>query len=552
MRNKTKVIVIGIDGGTFDLILPWVGKGYLPNFEKLINKGSWGNLNSGPLSHTAACWSSFITGCNLGKHGINEFFVMQRVGNKNIPKQISTFDRMKPSLWSIISRQNKKVAVFNVPLTYPPEEVNGILVSGFQTPPNATDFTYPPSVKDKLDELTGGYSIYAQNINPETSLQKYLTAAYEVTEKQFKAVNYFLKKGDWDFFMYVFQESDHLQHFYWHFMDETHPQHSPDNIFREAILGIYKKIDGYLGDILKELDNNTVLIIISDHGFGPIYNQFWLNNWLLKEEYLRLKTNFDGLLRRLLLKLGVCWPDFFNFFLRDSFIGKLRSLFTGKEVQKKMRYFYTFKHIDWSKTKAYCLGYNQLSINLKGREPEGMVNPGKEYEELKDELIEKLKKIISPVTHKPMMTEIYRKEKLFHGELLDILPDIIYVCDNFKTLSLSGYKIGSSKITDKPFHHTGYHRKEGIIILYGTPFKENQKIEGTQLIDLAPIILSLLKLDIPKHMDGKILKSCFVHPDDVYERYVEIKEEKITKKEDIYSKEDTRGIEERLKSLGYL
>jgi len=552
MRNKTKVIVIGIDGGTFDLILPWVKKGYLPNFEKLIKKGSWGNLNSGPLSHTAVCWSSFITGCNLGSHGINEFYVIKRDGNKNTLKQISTFDRMKPSLWSIITRQNKKVAVLNVPMTYPPEKVSGILVSGFQTPPNATDFTYPLSVKDKLNELVGGYSIYPQNINPETNLQKYLTAAYEVTDKQFKAVNYFLQKRDWDFFMYVFQQSDILQHFYWHFMDETHPQYSPDNIFKEAILGIYKKIDGYLGDILENLDNNTVLIIVSDHSAGPIYNRFWLSNWLMKEGYLKLKKNFDGLLRRLFIKFDICESDFFNFFLRDSFIGKMRSFFTGKQVLRKIRYFYSFKHIDWSKTKAYCLGYNQLSINLKGREPEGIVNRGKEYEELRDELIKKLKKIISPITHKQMMTEIYRKEELFHGELLDTLPDIIYVCDGFKTQSLGGYKIGSSKVMDKLAHRTADHRKEAIIILYGPPFKEKQRIEGAELKDLAPTILSLLQLDIPKHMDGRILKDGFINPQDVYERYVEMEEEKISKKEDIYSKEDTKSIEEKLKSLGYL
>ncbi|MFC1514300.1 alkaline phosphatase family protein [Candidatus Omnitrophota bacterium] len=547
-----KVVVIGLDGGTFDLILPWIEEGRLPHFKKILSRASSGDLDAGASPQTGICWSTFITGCNLGKHGIYDFYVMDTTGSHNRPKPVSISHRDMPSLWSIISRQNKKVAVFNVPMTYPPEEVNGIMASGFQSPPGSNDFTYPLALRKELDQVSGAYSIYPEGVSPETDLIGYLDAALAVTDKQFKAIDHFLAKGDWDLLMYVFQQTDILQHFYWHFMDTTHPLSKEDARLKNAIREMYEKVDEHLGEVLERLGEDRCLIMMSDHGVGPGYRRFWLNNWLMKEGYLKLKGGFSGFIKQQLFKMDIAEADLFNFFLKDSFIGKIRTFFTGKEVQRKNRFFYKFSDIDWSKTKAYCTAYNQLSINLKGREPEGVVSPGDEYQALRDELITKLKAVISPLTDKPMMTEIYKKEDIYWGHQLQSLPDIIYVCDDFKTRSLGGYKIGSSKIMDTSPYLSGHHRRNGMLILYGEPFKPEFKVEGAKLTDLAPTILFLLGLEIPRDMDGRILKEAFARPEAMCEKYSQDRSEVKAGLKKEHTDEAAQQIEEKLRSLGYL
>ena len=547
-----KVIIIGIDGGTFDLILPWVKEGQLPNFRRLIERGSWGNLNSGPIPHSAIAWPSFFTGKNLGKHGIYDFYTMDFNTRANRLKHFNSADCDQEFFWERISSCGKKVSVINVPMTYPPSQVNGIFVSGFPMPYRCQDYVYPSEFKEKLDRICNGYQVLPQTVSAETDLLKFFEGAKEVVHRQFPALQHLLAKGEWDCLVYVFREVDAIEHFCWQYIDESHPELKKDEKLNKLILDYYKFVDNYLGYILEAIDEEVTLIIMSDHGMGPQINSFNLNNWLLKEGYLKLKGGLRGYLRKASMKLNICEADLFNFFLKKGPIGKIRELFTKKEVETKRRCFYKFKDIDWSKTKAYTFAINQLAINLKGREPEGIVEGGWECEDLIAELIEKLGKIKNPLSNTKLCTKIYRKSEIFHGEKLSYIPDIIIECNNHTCSAPGGYKIGSPKIFDK-HPQKGNHTSEGIFLIYGKGVKSGCKLEGVNIVDVAATTLSLLDIGIPNDYDGKIVKSAFKSPDSYTENYIE-PVYKGRKKEQVkeYKPEEIAEIEENLKSLGYL
>lgn len=545
-----KTVVIGLDGATFDLILPWVKENKLPNLGKLVNQGSWGRLFSGAVPHSAIAWPSFSTGKNLGKHGIYDFYVMATEGNKNSAKHVSSKDCQQEYLWETISRQQKRSVVINVPMTYPPSKVNGVFISGFQTPYGAKDYVYPQSCWDEVEEVSGGYQILPESVSPETSLPEFFKGAKETLYRQFKVVKHFLKKGDWDFFMYVFREIDPVEHFFWKYLDKSHPDFEENEKFKSAIFDYYKIIDDCLGQIFQIIDKDTCLMIMSDHGMGPRINSFHLNNWLMQEGYLKLKNNFKGIMRKIGLKLNICESDLFNFFIKSSPISMIRKLFTGKETEKKTRYFYKFSDIDWSRTKAYNLGINQIAINLKGREPEGIVEKGNECQSLIKELIEKLNLIKDPFTGERLCTNIYRKKDVFKGKVLGNLPDLILECSNYRCIAQGGYKINSSRLFSKHSSHSGGHYPDGIFAIYGDRVKKGKELRELDITDVAPTVLSVMGLGIPKDYDGKIVKSAFESEGLLEEKYIEpVQKNKEAKK---YTKEENEAIEERLKSLGYL
>ncbi len=487
-----KVLVIGLDSATFDLIMPWVRDRRLPNIAKLVEGGVSGELRSviPPLSWPA--WASFTTGKNPGKHGIFDF-VERKPGSYNI-RTLTRCDIRAKSVWSILSERGKRVGVVNVPLMYPPEQVNGVFVSGFGTPDQKSQFTFPPDLRKKMIEF--GYKINVEEHYKRGSEALFLEDLHEFTESRAKAAMYLMEEYPWDLFMVVFFGTDLVQHLFWGYTDPEHPWYADGEAFRDAILNYFQKIDELIGELLEHAGDATC-IILSDHGHGPLYKKWYVNSWLMEQGLLKLKKKPGG--DNLLSKLGVKREDIQNI-LKKCGLGRILELIPDKLKESVPSQYLGLFDVDWSETVAYALTANGIFVNLKGREPGGIVNPGREYEQVRGRIMEKLSEVEDGGR---VIDQVYSGEELFKGEYADRGPDILFSMSE-------GYRAVSDIYTGDIFlpedSLSGTHKINGIVILNGPGIEKGMEIKGAELIDIAPTILHLMGVPVPEDMDGKVLK----------------------------------------------
>jgi predicted AlkP superfamily phosphohydrolase/phosphomutase len=481
MTEERKVLIIGLDGAEPSLVFKWAKEGKLPNIAKLMENGAYGKLKSTIPPITGPAWVSFMTGKNPGKHGIYHF--LQRKKNSYQRKLVSSKSINGKTLWRILSDAGLKVGVVNVPLTYPPEKVNGFIVSGYLTPSEKVRFTYPYDLQNEL--LALGYKI---DIDPKIygSKEKFIKEVYEVTKIQFKVATRLMKKIDWNLFFIVFRGPDELQHFFW---EEF-----------EVIENYYKFLDSLIGTMVKKLED-TLVVIVSDHGFGPLRKDFCINSWLLQKGLLKIKKERKYSILR---NIGITKETILNI------MKKFKLFEFSKIIPKKLKEQipekrFTELEIDWQKTKTWSLGYNgQIYINLKGREPQGIVEPGEEYENLRNYIINELYKLKDPETGEKVIDKIYKKEEIYWGENLDKAPDVILMAREGYREAVFGKDQRVLDISDRK----GTHRLYGIIIVSGQYIKNNFDVNA-EIVDIFPTILYYFGLPIPKDVDGRVLKEIF-------------------------------------------
>lgn len=315
-----KVMVIGLDGATWRLIKPWIAEGKLPALSNLMAKGTHGTLMSTMQPMSAQAWTSFMTGMNIGKHGLVDF-LMRRPDSYDL-QIVNARLRDGQSLWQLLGANGRQVAVINVPMTYPPERVNGVLVSGMDAPylnPTArSNFTWPEAfgaellqaVPDYVIEPGGDNIIFSKNRNPQRFIDEMLAAG----QARFDAITYIMENRPWDFLMAVFRPTDRAQHFFWKHMDPQHPFHEPgDEYFADAITQVYEAVDRWLGALLDRVDEETHVVVMSDHGFEPLGKRVvYLNTWLRDQGFLQFRhQQSDNLQSRLLRNFNVSqllWP----------------------------------------------------------------------------------------------------------------------------------------------------------------------------------------------------------------------------------------------------
>lgn len=562
MKEVRKVICIGFDGATFDLIKPWVSEGKLPNIRKIMKEGVWGELESVIPPVSAPAWTSFMTGKNPGKHGIFGF-KKEKVGAY---EEVFVNRRLIKSktLWKCLSNNGKKVIIINVPLTYPPEEVNGLLVSGMDTPSTKSPFTYPPQLKEEINKITHGKYVIHQHfggylINKRRK-KKALEEIISVIDMRAYVAEHLIQKYPWDFFMLKFDNPDQVQHYFWKDMNIE------DGVFKDAIFKIYQQLDYILGKFMKYLDENTTLIVISDHGAGPVNGKrIYINEWLRRKGLLVVKDFCENKRKSFLNRLkksGIKYLEKIYFMASKIISFRIRDKFgiPLPIIKPVLRSFMSQVNINWSKTKAYFGGnLNAVYINLEGQKLNGIVKPGKEYKQVREEIINSLKLLIDPDDGQPVFEHVYRKEEIYNGPFLDEAPDILVIPRNF-----SDYTMGKELLTDdkkpiiayrpSPRGVTGNHRLKGIFLSLGRNIRRGEQIKGARIIDLFPTIYHIFGLQIPADVDGRTLDSIF-KPDWLAENPIRISnivtgESEI--REDIYSKDDEAKIRERLKSLGYI
>jgi predicted AlkP superfamily phosphohydrolase/phosphomutase len=560
--NK-KVAIIGIDGGTFDILLPLVDKGLLPNIGSFMSDGSWGTLTSTVPPITMPAWPTLLTGVNPARHGVFYFKSDTHGTYDEGPLVNSSYLKVK-SLWEILSEHDKKIISVAVPTTYPPVPVKGVMVSSIRPLHQEQIRTYPPDIAEEIKRIIGLERIRIERIGIKSLrmnmkyyekhkvFSRFLSFHLDGIEKLTEVVTYLMKKVDWSLLFIVFQSSDIAQHFCWSIMDEKHPNH--DRELAKSLGGIiheiYRKIDVAVGRILERAGNDTTFIIASDHGAGAVHKALYLNNWLLKEGFLHLrnqkryrirmkKTRLENILRR----------------LRMEMISKRipHSLLSVSLPVFKKQLLPVPEIVDWSRTTAYATRIG-ININLKGREPEGIVDQS-EYNNLIKTVTERLKNLIDPETGETVVERIYRKEEVCNGPYIKDANDIYIATRDSLYMPLKLIDNGSILRRLPPHGVSGHHinKREGIFLIKGPFCKRGIKVEDLNLVDVMPTVLYLSGLKIPDYLEGRVATET-IREDFLKEnppRYTSIDSSTKLEKGQL-SKREIAELEAELKNLGYI
>lgn len=558
--TKRKIMVIGLDSAPLYLLDPWIKKGELPNIGRLMTEGTSGILKSTFPPLSPAAWSSFSTGMNPGKHGVYDHGYRQPNSYKIVPT--NSLRRGGKTIWELISENGNKVGVINVPETYPPKPVNGFMITGMTTPSDESQWCYPETLSMELEEAIGGYQVHGSRSKENLDLS--LEGMKQTIPMRVKAASYLWKQYQPDFMILVFMETDVVQHKTWKYMDHNHPQYDPIGAKRygNAILDIYKTIDKQMQLLLNQIDEETIVIVMSDHGAGPIDKWINLNNWLLQNGFIKLKSAAITQLRHLGYRSGITPNNAYRIVsrLKTGFVDKVaenaKKQSSIRKANPLMNIFLSFEDIDWNSSRAYSIGGNipGIWVNLRGREPEGCVSPGGEYEKLRDEIIERLETLRDPANGNRIATAIYRREEVYEGPYVDRAPDIVFETLNEEYVGFGIQEFVTNKIAEPSPLFSGCHREDGLFILHGKPIRRAVRTDAQQIIDLAPTILYFMNLDIPSDMDGHVIVNAITH------KYLDNHPIKISgqswkpSEDDIarFSSEEEAAVTERLRDLGYL
>jgi predicted AlkP superfamily phosphohydrolase/phosphomutase len=552
------VWVIGLDGASFELIRPWVKAGELPTFERLMHGGAHGVLRS-PVPQSPPAWASFITGCNPGKHGLYEW-TQPRRGSYEVDLACGAMCRSQ-TLSHILSEQGRTVGVVNVPMTYPPEDVNGFMISGFDTPYGNTKFTYPPDLYDELQRHWNHYTILPIIVG--VPLRQTAQNFHETINQREQVMYFLMERYDPEFFMLVFNATDSLQHL----CLQSYSDNGRNAAQLECLRSIYKRLDAVLAGLIEKLPDDTSLLVVSDHGGRPLRSYIHLDHWLAQQGWLRYASDSPALANQrrrarlvggAMTMLKAAIPQGLKARLRTS-MGNLHT---------RMEKAATASLLDWAHTKAYSASSQGVYINLKGRQPHGTVEPGREYEDLQQRITEALMKLRDPNDGEPVVARVYKKEELFRGPYLDLAPDLYIHWREDAYLSWSNTSCSDSQLFTPPRAlemedivpdegsgtRIGCHRQEGILLMYGDKVRSGIRIENAQIVDVAPTILALMGEPIPMEMDGRALTEALeeVYLNAVPFHRVAGRDKKSLDKEFTYSDEESKLVEERLRELGYL
>lgn len=569
VNGSRKVFVLGLDGATFDIIDPMIARGELPNIQKIIKEGVRADLNSTLLHNSPPAWTSFATGKNPGKHGIIGFTKLDP-NSYRLSLVYGSHNRSKP-MWEILGEQGKKVIVVNIPMTYPPRPVNGILISGLDAPSTEVDFTFPKEIKKEILQVDPRYKINLHlggYLTSDARRVEALAIISETTQAMLNVVLHLMNHYPWDLFVVRFNSPDNVQHQFWGFMDETHPEHRPDSpqVLKDAIKTVYKELDQVVAKVHGNIDPATTnLIIMSDHGGGPRSGKsIYVNEWLRSIGYLsKIGEEATGI--RQAIKR---WGEDCRFFIKDKVLSLLLRSLSPKIKAKLMHHipsaagmtatFLRFSGINWKHTRAFAGEVEGVRINLVGKYPMGVVEP-ESYDAICDFLIAEARKLTDPETGTRIFKDVLKKTEAFQGVEAVNFPDLIlkpedkyYISPKF--LRTKGKSGGFLAKDDHWRKISGSHRPKGIFIMKGFDCLAGKDLKEADIMDICPTVLYQLGVDIPDDLDGRVVKAAFkeeflgshsisFHQAGTYQG---------DQQGDVYSDQEASELRDVLRDLGYI
>jgi predicted AlkP superfamily phosphohydrolase/phosphomutase len=535
-----RVLVLGIDGATFNIIEPLVKNGKLPNLSRLMRNGTYGPLESTLPPVTIPAWVCMMTGKNPGKLG---FFDLLKRKEYGVEPNGYCYGNNEP-IWNILNQHGIKTGILNLPGTYPPDQVDGFMVTGMLTPSKRSTFSYPKGLGEELDERVSDYEFDV----PQWQYFDegvFIKDIYKITEKRIEAAEYLINNNPCPFYMIVFTCVDRLHHMLW---DKA-----------EVLENYWEELDRVIGRILSLFGEETTVFVVSDHGFGPLEKTFHVNEWLRRKGLLRFKRR---MIDHLTVKLSHILEKLYHYLGERKLVlplGRFLSEFLGLDRLRKYTYSYLSRErierrVDWTKTKAFsCLHsphFGQIYLNKMGKMKEGCV-PEWESDDLRDNIIEELKKLEKTNPH--MRVEAYKSEEIYSGPYSHEAPEIVFQLDDGKCEIDSKVEPGLQLFVEgAPLTGwTGTHVKNGVFIASGPLIKKGHRLKKASITDVAPTILRTFGIPKKEEVDGRILEEIFVE-DAEFPSREDLKTEGDEKEIKELDEEEKALIESRLRNLGYI
>ena len=547
-------MIIGLDGVPLGIIQRWAEAGHLPTLRRLMDTGGVGPLHSTIPPTSGPSWSSFVTGMNPGKTGIYDF-LYRREGSYQFPP-VNASMRGGTSMWRYLSDAGHRVGVLNIPMSYPVEQLNGFMVSGWLTPYAATDYVYPAELSAELEQEIGNYRIYPTETFAENRRDSFLKATYDLLDMRTRTALYLLRTRPTDVFMTVFFDTDRFLHQMWHYLDPEHAWRDNNEDRESVVRDYFVKVDESLNRLLAHADDDTLVVVLSDHGMGRANNFIVLNNWLLETGMLHLKRDLWTRFKRLMFRSGFTLRNVHQVADRMG-LAQQAEYVAGYFVDHLLKLaFLSFLDVDWSRSRAYSFGRHlgSIYVNLKGREPNGIVEPGDEYEAVRNEIERLAYEFRDPRTGRALIGQVLRREETYTGPYLDRAPDLILRPKDPSDIFFGLADFGHRNTVDTVYRYSGMHRDYGLLIMNGPGIRQGSQISGASIQDLAPTVLHAMGLPVPTDMDGQILEQAYVEG---YMAAFPAETRQALVKDDPsdfvdFTDEGEMEIMERLEGLGYL
>jgi predicted AlkP superfamily phosphohydrolase/phosphomutase len=486
-----KILVLGLDCAAPELLF---GYEDLPNIRRLMESGAYGRLESVIPPITVPAWMCMTTSQDPGTLGVYGF--RNRADHSYEGLKIATARSiMAPAIWDHLAREGKRSIIVGVPPGYPPRRINGISVSCFLTPDTDKNvFTHPPELSEKIRGLVGHYPVDVQGFRSDNKAWL-RDEIFAMSRTQFEVVRHLLSTEQWDYFHFVDIGQDRIHHGFWKYHDPLHVLHEPASPFRETVHDYYRHIDAEIGRVLELLSDDTVVLVVSDHGAQRLDGGFCVNEWLVREGLLVLKS----------------YP---------------------KEVTP-----FAKLDVDWEKTKVWSEGgyYARVFMNVKGREPQGVIDPAA-YESVRDEIKAKFEATVD-MQGKPLGTLVFKPEEVYKS-VQNVAPDLIVHFGALYWRSIGGVGYPTIHVLE---NDTGpddcNHAQFGSFILAASNSPLRGEISGAHLLDIAPTLMDLGGYEVPASMQGRSL---------VAGRPLE------GSPNGDYTSDDETIVRERLSGLGYI
>ena len=460
MPTVKRVMIIGLDCAEPSLVFDrWLDE--LPALASLVERGVSGRLESVIPPITVPAWSCMMSSRTPGDLGIYGF--RNRTDHSYDGLSIANGSAVRePRLWDLLTRAGKRSIVLGVPGTYPIRPLNGVMVSCFLTPSTEQQYTFPPVLRREVEQVVGEYLFDCPEFRT-ADRDDLVRQIYTMTERRFDLAEHLLATKPWELFAMVEMGTDRMHHAFWKDMDPEHRKHEPGGPFESTIRDYYRFVDARVGRLLEHADDETAVLVVSDHGAKRMDGGVRINEWLRREGWLATLAEPTG--RCSLADVGV----------------------------------------DWGRTKAWGDGgyYGRVFLNVRGREPNGIVDPA-DFERVRDELSRAIQ-AIPDEQGRPIGTRVFKPNEVY-PQVEGVAPDLIVHFGDlyWRSVGTIGGDEGIHTFDNDTGPDDANHAQHGLLMMAGPGIDQGRR-DDMHLLDVAPTVLDLLGLPVPARMRGASL-----------------------------------------------
>ncbi|OLN27967.1 hypothetical protein DVDV_1827 [Desulfovibrio sp. DV] len=493
-----RVVVIGWDGATFDVIKPLLAQGRMPALAALLARGAHGPLRSTVPPVTPVAWTSFATGTSPGRHGIFDALTLDPDSHE--VRFVSAAMRRVPPIWRVLSDRGRPSGAANVPVTWPPDTIDGFVIPGMFTPTHIEDFTSPPEIRAEI-EAKFGTCRESPMLDPDPA--KYLANLLAGVDARAELTLWLMARRPLDYFCSVFMESDRVQHFFWGYRDPAHTRHAE---LGQAIEQVYERLDAALARIVEAAGDDTAVAIVSDHGAGPLKRSIFLNKWLIDNGLLHLTGDLAATLA------GRRPPSA----LRRFVAAAARAVLPASVIEARRR-GKSAAHARINNLFSAIVDWQRSACVSEGIAGGIFFNAAVVGEADRPALIARLKEgllaIVDTDTGAHPFMAVHAREELYHGAAVAGAPDVITLCGpGYQVLvphEIALYDQGAPTGLFAGHKWSGRHEQYGVFALAGPGIAAGVTLADADMPDVTPTLLYALGEAATSDMDGRVQTQAF-------------------------------------------